>query len=103
VRSSGPLLRLPTTSRSTAVRIGHADGDLLDACCHGCVIARSVKTARLLVRPDRFVAWRSLGAAADAVAELRAALAQILHRSISDVENAPARDRHGVVDAAATA
>jgi 2,4-dichlorophenol 6-monooxygenase len=86
-----------------AVRIGHVDGDLLDACCHWLRHREIGEDGAVLVRPDRFVAWRSLGAAVDAVAELRAALAQILHRSISDVKTRPRAIDTGVVDAAATA
>jgi hypothetical protein len=39
----------------------------------------------VLVRPDRFVAWRSLDADADPAATLATALARILGRSIAPV------------------
>lgn len=54
---------------------------------HGC----------LLVRPDRFVAWRAMGEVADPVMELRRVLAQMLGR-VPDVARAA-----GERDAAATA
>jgi len=37
----------------------------------------------VLVRPDRFVGWRSLGPAADPATELAAALQQILGRELA--------------------
>ena len=39
----------------------------------------------ILVRPDRFVAWRSLGPSQDPGADLAAALSQVLARSIDPV------------------
>ena len=48
----------------------------------------------VLVRPDRFVAWRSLGAAPDPAATLGRALAQVLAIGSSAVqEDSPARER----------
>jgi hypothetical protein len=41
--------------------------------------------AAVLVRPDRFVAWRSIDAAEDPAVELAAALSQILGRTIAPV------------------
>ncbi len=65
-----------------AVRIGHLDGDLLDSCCHWLRHRGISSEGALLVRPDRFVAWRSPGAAADSAGELRDALAKVLHRPL---------------------
>lgn len=64
-----------------AVRIGHLDGDYRDPRCAW--LRRREITARgaVLVRPDRFVGWRSLGAVPDAAASLGAAVAQILGRA----------------------
>jgi hypothetical protein len=64
------------------VRIGELDGDLFDPRlawqqCRG--IGRD---GAVLVRPDRFVGWRSPGAAADPATELAAGLRQILGREL---------------------
>lgn len=66
-----------------AVRIGHLDGDFLDCCCHWLRRREVASDGALLVRPDRFVAWRSIGASAQPEVELRAALARVLHRDLS--------------------
>lgn len=62
------------------VRIGHADGDHLDPRStrvrHRGITGRGA----LLVRPDRFVAWRSTGETADPVAELHQVLVALLSR-----------------------
>ena len=64
-----------------AVRIGHIDGDLFDPRL-AWTRARGISTqGAVLVRPDRFIGWRSLGMAADPAAELTSALQQILGRS----------------------
>ena len=65
-----------------SVRIGELDGDLFDPRlaweqCRG--IGRE---GAVLVRPDRFVGWRSLGAAADPATELAAGLRRILGREL---------------------
>jgi 2,4-dichlorophenol 6-monooxygenase len=63
-----------------AVRIGHLEGDRRDP-RSAWVRQREIGSAgALLVRPDRFVAWRSLGSAADPQGELERALAQVLGR-----------------------
>ena len=36
----------------------------------------------VLVRPDRFVAWRSMTASNDPFTDLRTALARVLHREL---------------------
>lgn len=60
--------------------VGHIDGDLLDSQCHWMQKREFDAEGAILVRPDRFVAWRSLSAPRDAEAELGSALAQILGR-----------------------
>ncbi|HEX2707329.1 MAG TPA: FAD-dependent monooxygenase, partial [Solirubrobacterales bacterium] len=66
-----------------AMRIGHLDGDLFDARSMWARWREIGPDGAVLVRPDRFVAWRSLGAADDPEAELQDALSRILGRSIS--------------------
>jgi 2,4-dichlorophenol 6-monooxygenase len=63
-----------------AVRIGHVTGDYRDPRCAW--LARRGIGARgaVLVRPDRFVAWRSLGADEDPRGALERALARVLAR-----------------------
>ena len=41
---------------------GHLDGDYLDICCHWLRQREIGAEGAVLVRPDRFVGWRSLGA-----------------------------------------
>ena len=67
-----------------AVRIGHIDGDLFDPRL-AWTRARGISAeGAVLVRPDRFIGWRSLGMVADPAAELIAALRQILGRAEAD-------------------
>jgi 2,4-dichlorophenol 6-monooxygenase len=63
-----------------AARIGRAEGDYRDPRCAW--VSRREIGARgaVLVRPDRFVAWRSLGEAADPRDALERAFAQVLAR-----------------------
>jgi 2,4-dichlorophenol 6-monooxygenase len=61
-----------------ALRIGHIDGDLFDPRCTWLRQREIDADGAVLVRPDRFVAWRSRTAAADPVAELTNALETIL-------------------------
>jgi 2,4-dichlorophenol 6-monooxygenase len=61
-----------------ALRIGHVDGDLFDPRCTWLRQRGTAADGAVLIRPDRFVAWRSLGAADDPAAELSAALETIL-------------------------
>jgi 2,4-dichlorophenol 6-monooxygenase len=61
-----------------AVRIGHLGGDYRDPRCAWLRRREIGPAGAILVRPDRFVAWRSAGAAADADAALASALAQVL-------------------------
>ncbi len=66
-----------------AVRVGHLEGDYRDPRCtwlqHRQISARGA----VLVRPDRFVAWRSLGPAPDAATALCSALSRSLCRAQS--------------------
>jgi 2,4-dichlorophenol 6-monooxygenase len=66
-----------------ALRIGHIDGDLFDPRCTWLRHREIASDGALLVRPDRFVAWRSLGAADEPAAELADALGAILARPIA--------------------
>jgi 2,4-dichlorophenol 6-monooxygenase len=61
-----------------AVRIGHLDGDYRDPRCTWLRHRQIGPRGAVLVRPDRFVGWRSLGASSDAASELRSALSRIL-------------------------
>jgi 2,4-dichlorophenol 6-monooxygenase len=61
-----------------ALRIGHIDGDLFDPRCSWLRARGIAADGALLVRPDRFVAWRSLGAAENPSGELAAAFQAIL-------------------------
>jgi len=63
-----------------AVRIGHLDGDYRDPRSAWLRQREITPAGAVLVRPDRFVAWRCLGAAADPEAELGRALTQVLAR-----------------------
>jgi len=65
-----------------AVRIGHVDGDLYDPRCLWMSRREIGPEGAILVRPDRFVAWRHLGAADAALDELVDALSQILARPV---------------------
>ena len=64
------------------VRIGHVDGDLFDPRCTWLRNREIGPAGAILVRPDRFVGWRSLDAAGDPAAELAAALSAILARPV---------------------
>ncbi|MFD5078634.1 FAD-dependent monooxygenase [Streptomyces sp. NPDC058371] len=57
-----------------AVRIGHLDGDYRDPRSTWTRLRGHADSGAVLVRPDRFVAWRAFGAAQDPVAELTTAL-----------------------------
>ncbi len=67
-----------------AVRIGHLDGDYLDPRCQWLQRREIAPDGALLVRPDRFVAWRSVGGSGTPDADLRGALEAILGRSASE-------------------
>jgi 2,4-dichlorophenol 6-monooxygenase len=61
-----------------ALRIGHLDGDLHDPRCTWQRHRQITGNGAILVRPDRFIAWRSPAAASDPRAALAEALSQIL-------------------------
>jgi 2,4-dichlorophenol 6-monooxygenase len=68
-----------------AVRIGHLAGEYRDPRCAWLRRREIGPRGAVLVRPDRFVAWRSLDAAADSATALAGALSQILGRAIAPV------------------
>ena len=65
-----------------AVRIGHIDGDLFDPRCTWLRHRQIGPDGAIIVRPDRFIAWRSMGASASPLEDLAGALDQILARPI---------------------
>jgi 2,4-dichlorophenol 6-monooxygenase len=65
-----------------AVRIGHLDGDLYDPRCMWLRRREIAPDGALLVRPDRFIAWRSAGACDNPAQALADAFQTILaHRA----------------------
>jgi 2,4-dichlorophenol 6-monooxygenase len=75
-----------------AVRIGHLDGDYHDPRCAWLRHRQIASDGAILVRPDRFVAWRHPAADSEPRAALAAALSQILGRPVGRVAS-PARPR----------
>jgi 2,4-dichlorophenol 6-monooxygenase len=65
-----------------ALRIGHLDGDLYDPRCAWLRNRQIQSDGAILVRPDRFVAWRAPTSVEDPRRELAGALSQILARPI---------------------
>jgi 2,4-dichlorophenol 6-monooxygenase len=65
-----------------AVRIGHVDGDLFDPRCAWLRNRGIASDGAVLVRPDRFIGWRSATAADDPRAKLSETLVEILARPI---------------------
>ena len=63
-----------------AVRIGHLDGDLYDPRCAWQRHRQIAGDGAVLVRPDRFIAWRHQAGANDPRAALADALSQTLAR-----------------------
>ena len=64
------------------VRIGHTEGDMFDPRCTWLRRRQIGPEGAILVRPDRFVAWRNTGSSHDHAGELASALTQILARPI---------------------
>jgi 2,4-dichlorophenol 6-monooxygenase len=64
------------------VRIGHTEGDMFDPRCTWLRRRQIGPRGAILVRPDRFVAWRNTGSSQDPAGELASALTQILARPI---------------------
>jgi 2,4-dichlorophenol 6-monooxygenase len=73
-----------------AVRIGHLDGDLFDPRCTWLRRREFGPEGAVLVRPDRFVAWRSMGAVEQPAEALRSALEQVLARVPAAASPSPA-------------
>ncbi len=71
-----------------ALCIGHIDGDLFDPRCTWLRRREIGADGAILVRPDRFVCWRSLGAGGDPQSELESALGIVLGRERSVVGSA---------------
>ncbi len=65
-----------------ALRIGHLDGDYHDPRCAWQRHRQIASDGAIVVRPDRFIAWRHPAAARDPRAVLTAALSQILARPV---------------------
>jgi 2,4-dichlorophenol 6-monooxygenase len=65
-----------------AVRIGHIDGDLYDPRCMWLRSREIDPDGAVLVRPDRFIGWRSVGASEDPEGDLAEALGRILARPV---------------------
>jgi 2,4-dichlorophenol 6-monooxygenase len=65
-----------------ALRIGHLDGDLYDPRCAWVRHRQIASDGAILVRPDRFIAWRCPAGTGDPRAALAAALSQILARPV---------------------
>ena len=63
-----------------ALRIGHLDGDLYDPRCAWLRHRQIASDGAILVRPDRFIAWRSPAGVSDPRAALAAAFSQVLAR-----------------------
>jgi 2,4-dichlorophenol 6-monooxygenase len=72
-----------------AVRIGHLDGDWYDPRCTWLRQRAIGPEGAILVRPDRFVAWRNSEASADPQAELACALGQVVSRTIQKPQPSP--------------
>jgi 2,4-dichlorophenol 6-monooxygenase len=66
-----------------AVRIGHLDGDLYDPRCAWLRHRQIAADGAVLVRPDRFIAWRSTAGSSEPRSTLAAAFSQILARPLS--------------------
>jgi 2,4-dichlorophenol 6-monooxygenase len=61
----------------TALQVGHTSGDWFDVRCAWLKQREVESTGCVLVRPDRFVAWRTIDGRGDAEPQLRAVLAQL--------------------------
>ncbi len=73
-----------------AVRIGHLDGDLYDPRCGWLRQRQIASDGAILVRPDRFIAWRCATAADDPLQALASAFSQILARPELRLASTPA-------------
>jgi 2,4-dichlorophenol 6-monooxygenase len=79
--------RLAASSRIPldVVRIGHLDSDYLDPRCRWARLRQIGTDGAILVRPDRFVAWRSIGSSPDPDTDLAAALSRVLGRDLTSI------------------
>lgn len=66
-----------------AVRIGHADGDYRDPRSAWARYRQISRAGAILVRPDRYIAWRNPGGSDAPRAELVSALSAVLGRTLS--------------------
>lgn len=64
-----------------AVSIGHTKGDYLDPRCRWLRQREIQSEGAILVRPDRFIGWRSLGGSATPADDLERALDSLLRRT----------------------
>jgi 2,4-dichlorophenol 6-monooxygenase len=71
-----------------AVRIGALSGDYIDIRCAWLKQREIGAQGALLVRPDRYIAWRSLGRVDNPYMELRNVFSHILHRTEAKVVTA---------------
>lgn len=62
-----------------AVTIGHFNGDYLDPRLTWTRLREFNSEGAILVRPDRFIAWRSMGASSTATNEMQSVLKRVLH------------------------
>jgi 2,4-dichlorophenol 6-monooxygenase len=69
-------------SQLDALRIGHADGNLYDPRCAWVRHRQITSDGAILVRPDRFIAWRCPADSGEPQDVLAAALSQILARPV---------------------
>ena len=63
------------------VRIGHASGDYRDPRCMWLRRREISRRGAVLVRPDRYVAWRSIESVDDPLGALRGAFSQVMARA----------------------
>jgi 2,4-dichlorophenol 6-monooxygenase len=68
-----------------AVRIGVLSGDYIDIRCAWLKQREISAQGAVLVRPDRYIAWRSFGAVENPYRELHDVFSQILHRTEAEV------------------
>jgi 2,4-dichlorophenol 6-monooxygenase len=66
-----------------AVRIGHASGDYRDPRCMWLRHRDISPRGAVLVRPDRYIGWRSIEAATDPLGALRQAMSKVLARRVA--------------------
>ncbi|HUM12621.1 MAG TPA: FAD-dependent monooxygenase [Myxococcaceae bacterium] len=64
-----------------ALRVGHSEGEWLDPRLAFLRVREFGRDGAILVRPDRVIAWRSMGSSADPAREIGAALDRILARA----------------------